>query len=92
MAFEGLAPEPSEETEPGAELGVRADAAGEIVRMLLWLDGRPVGARRVSELPFTARLTAQPRAALAPGVHTLVVFAATRDTAGALAWPFEVRP
>ena len=91
VAFEGLAPEPLEETEPRPELGVRADGAGEVVRALLWLDGKPVASRRVSELPFTARLSARPAAALAPGFHELVVFAATRDTAGALAWPFEVR-
>lgn len=91
VAFEGLAPEPLEATGARPELGVRADGAGEVVLVRLWLDGKPVAARRVAELPFRARVSGRPSAPLAPGFHALVVFAATRDSAGALAWPFEVR-
>lgn len=85
-----LEPDPLEEVGRRPELRAEAEAGGEIERMLVWLDGRPVGVRPERKLPFTAEIRGVPDRPLAPGDHALVVFAETQDTAGALAWPFAV--
>lgn len=86
----GVRPSPLDEVEPTPPL--RADvAAGERPRVfLLWLDGRAVAARAEADTPFAARIRARPARPLRAGRHTGVAFAATRDAAGAVAWPFTV--
>jgi hypothetical protein len=90
LVVEKLDPDPLDETGPRPVLGAEAQAGADVARMVLWLDGRAVGARGRSLAPFTAELRGVPDRDLAEGLHTAVVFAATRDTAGAVAWPFEV--
>jgi hypothetical protein len=85
-----LEPDPLEEVGRRPELRAEAEAGREIDRMLVWLDGRPVAVRPERKLPFTAEIQGVPERPLEPGDHAMVVFAETRDTAGALAWPFEV--
>ncbi len=87
--FGRLRPGPLEQTDARPELRAEAQAGDEIEELLAWVDDRPVRA-----FPRRGRFTAEIRGRLdrelAAGEHTVVVFATTADTAGALAWPFEV--
>lgn len=85
-----LEPDPLAETDARPLLQAEAQAGGDVGRMLMWLDGRQVSADPSVATPFTAEIRGYPRDELPDGEHALVVFAATEDTAGALAWPFEV--
>lgn len=90
VVIEKLEPDPADETDERPEIGAEAQTAGEVERMLAWLDGAPLDARKRHDMPFTAQIGGVPEQDLAPGEHSLVVFAATRDTAAAVAWPFLV--
>ena len=91
LVIERLDPGPNDETGPRPVVAAEAQAAGDVDRIELWLDGRHLTAPEQQADPFTARVHGVPDRALAPGLHVAVVFAATPDTAGAVAWPFEVR-
>ena len=88
----GLSPEPLEDVgaRPRLEVDVSGAAAPAVFR--LWLDGEAVDARRDRVGAFSASFSGRPRAALSPGRHDAVAFAATRDAAVATAWPFTVTP
>ena len=89
--FVGHRPSPLEELEERTPpMGATAQSSARIERMVIWLDGEPVGARAVRPQPFTGEITARAAAPLEPGVHVVTVFAATDDTAAAQAWPFVV--
>lgn len=85
----GVRPEPQDEV--GRDVLLRADTAagGRVATFLLWLDGQPIPAGAESETPFAARVRAQVQT-LRPGLHVGAAFAATADSAGAVAWPFRV--
>ena len=90
LVLEGMKPGTLDETDRRPQLGARADAAGPVGRLVLWLDGRPFPIARTSELPFTAEIDGRPPRELMPGVHRAVVFANGGGTAAAVAWPFLV--
>jgi hypothetical protein len=89
VAFGGLEPEPGEGAGAQPEIRATANGGGDLVRLLAWLDGRPLALER-TDAPFTATLTARPSRPLAPGRHTAVAFATTEFGASAVAWAFEV--
>ena len=89
VVFGRLRPGPLDEVDESPELRAEAQAGGEIEKLLVWVDGRPVrGFARYGR--FTAELRGRLAERLSPGVHAVVVFGRTAETAGALAWPFEV--
>jgi hypothetical protein len=90
VAISRAQPAPLDETNDRPVVGVRADAAARVERLLVWLDGQPFRAPLERELVFSAELEARPARPLAPGVHRVVVFAQGGGTAAAGAWPFIV--
>jgi hypothetical protein len=90
VAISRLQPGPLDETDDRPVVGARADAAGRVERLLVWLDGRPFRAPLERELVFSAELEARPARPLAPGLHHVVVFAQGGGAAAAGAWPFIV--
>jgi hypothetical protein len=89
VVFGRLRPGPLDETDALPELRAEAQAGGEIEDLLVWVDGRPVrGFARHRR--FTAEVRGRLGEPLAPGRHMVIVFATAAETAGALAWPFEV--
>ena len=88
VAISRAQPSPLDETDDRPVVGARADAAGRVERLLVWLDGRPFRAPLERELVFSAELEARPARPLAPGVHHVVAFAQAGRTAAAIAWPF----
>ena len=90
LVIAGLRPSALDRTGDRPEIRAEAQAGGRIERMLLWVDGDAAGAGRFRTSPFSAELRGRPSDPLAEGEHALVVFAATEDTAAALAWTFEV--
>jgi hypothetical protein len=93
--FVGHRPSPLAELDARGDppwLAATAQSSATIERMVLWLDGEPVGSRAHRPLPFMGSVEARPAEALEPGVHVLTVFAAAGHTAGAQAWPFVVEP
>jgi hypothetical protein len=86
-----LEPPPLETTDATPTVAGRMDASGPLGRAALWLDAGSPRVLRHDDGPFSARLVVDPPPrALAPGVHTVTLFATTPDTAAAAAWPFEV--
>lgn len=83
-------PGPQDETGPRPVIAAEAEAGGEISDMAIWVDGTYAAAPLQPADPFTARLRGVPDADLPAGTRVVVVFAATGDAAGAIAWPFEV--
>jgi len=91
LFFVSHEPAPLEEVETRTPLlRVTAQSSARIERMVLWLDGEPVGARAVRPQPFTGTITARAARPLEPGVYVVTAFAATDETAAAQAWPFVV--
>ena len=89
VVFGRLRPVPLDEADAQPELRAEAQAGGEIDDLLVWVDGRPVrGFTR--HWRFSAEIRGRLGERLAPGEHLVVVLATTAETAGALAWPFEV--
>ena len=87
----GLKPDPLAETDANPAIAANIGAGGELDQALMWLDGEPLRARRSSDSPFAAALSAQPPEALAPGPHEVIVFGSTDITASAIAWTFSVQ-
>jgi hypothetical protein len=88
----GFVPEPLQVAKPDTSIASNVGAAGDLSELHMWLDGRPLRVRNEGETPFTAELAATPAAPLEPGTHVAVTFAATSETATAIAWPFTVEP
>lgn len=89
--FTRMRPAPLEEADPRAEIRVEAQAGGEVDELRAWVGRRPVRAYALRRQPFTREIWGRLRTALPEGQHTLVAFATAGETAGAFAWPFEVR-
>lgn len=85
-----LRPGPLERVGERPEVRAEAQAGSGVRRLLLWLDGRAAGVGYARTSPFSAELQGRPAGRIEPGEHTLVAFAATAETAAALAWTFEV--
>jgi len=90
IAFARVRPAPLAEADVRAELRVEAQAGGEIEQLRLWVDRRPLRAFPVRRHPFARQVWGRLRDPLPPGLHTAVAFATSAETAGALAWIFEV--
>jgi hypothetical protein len=88
----GQKPDPTSvitETQP--TLAANVGAGGDLTDVRMWLDGKAFPAERgAQDTPFTATLRGTPEQPLAKGLHTVVVFASTEDTATASAWTFTV--
>lgn len=89
--FTRMRPAPLEKTDPRAEIRVEAQAGGEVDELRTWVGERPIRAHAFRRQPFTREIWGRLQAALPEGQHTLVAFASAGETAGAFAWPFEVR-
>jgi hypothetical protein len=85
-----LRPEPDGTTGDRPEVRAEAQAGDEVERMLLWVDGTASRVPYARTSPFTGELHGRVSEPVGEGEHALVVFAATRTTASALAWSFEV--
>jgi hypothetical protein len=85
-----LRPEPLDTTGDRPEVRAEAQAGDDVERMLLWLDGDAARVPYAWTSAFTAEVRGRPSEPVREGEHALVVFAATRSTAAALAWSFEV--
>lgn len=92
IVIAGLKPDPLAGTGDRPRLASNVGAAGELTHLLMWLDGRPLRVANEGSTPFTAKLSATPAEPLKPGRHTVVTFAATPETATAIAWTFSVEP
>jgi hypothetical protein len=92
VVITGQKPDPTSvitETQP--TLAANVGAGGDLTDVRMWLDGEAFPAKRgANDTPFTATLRGKPATPLAKGLHTVVVFAATQDTATASAWTFTV--
>lgn len=71
------------------QIAVEIAAGAPILHARLWLDGRRFPAETHNPDPSTLTIFTQARE-LAPGPHTIVVFARTIDNASASAWSFVV--
>ena len=89
LVIGSLRPEPLEETTSRAPFAATVNSAERVEAVAVWLDGREVPVPQPAATAFTVsvRGITEP---LDPGRHELVVFAATADAAGAIAWPFTV--
>jgi hypothetical protein len=85
-----LRPPPADTAGDRPELGAETQAGSNVERMLLWLDGAAARVPYERTSPFTGEIDGRPQEPVGPGEHTVVVFARTRDTAGAQAWTFDV--
>lgn len=92
VVISGHDPVPEAELDDSKpELAANIGAGGDLVDVRMWLDEKPFPAERSkNETPFTAKLRGRPARSLGPGLHEVVVFAATTDTAAATAWAFTV--
>ena len=92
VVITGHKPDPSSEIEDATPtISANVGAGGDLVDVRVWLDGEPFPAKRgENDTPFTATLTGTPAQPLAPGLHHVVVFARTAETASASAWSFTV--
>jgi hypothetical protein len=88
--FTRLRPAPAGEAEPDAEIRVEAQAGGEVDDVRLWLGNRELRVHAFRRQAFTREIWGRLQAELPEGRYTLVAFATSGDTAGALAWPFDV--
>lgn len=86
----GLRPEPLTQVAPRPQVAADVGAGENLGTAVMFLDGEPFVARRDEDTPFAAKLRGKPAEALAPGRHTVVVFADTGLTASAIAWTFTV--
>jgi len=85
-----LRPPPADTASDRPELGAEAQAGSNVERMLLWLDGTAARVPYERTSPFTGEIDGRPQETVGRGEHAVVVFAETRDTAGAQAWTFDV--
>jgi hypothetical protein len=85
-----LRPPPSDTAGDRPELGAETQAGSNVERMLLWLDGAAARVPYERTSSFTGEIDGRPEERIAHGEHAVVVFAQTRDTAGAQAWTFDV--
>ena len=90
IVITGLAPEPLEKVGRRPQIASNVGAAGQLIELHMWLDGKPLRVRNNGLTPFTAKLTAVPPTPLKAGRHVAITFAATDETATATAWPFTV--
>jgi hypothetical protein len=92
VVISGHKPDPlAELDDPQPKIAANVGAGGDLTDVRMWLDGKPFPAQRgANDTPFTATLRGQPAKPLEPGLHEVVVFAATSDTATATAWAFTV--
>jgi hypothetical protein len=92
VVITGQKPDPTSvitDTQP--TLAANVGAGGDLEDVRMWLDGKAFPAERgAKDTPFTATLRGKPEEPLAKGLHTVVVFAATEETATASAWTFTV--
>jgi hypothetical protein len=92
VVITGQKPDPTSvitDTQP--TLAANVGAGGDLTDVRMWLDGEAFPAERgAQDTPFTATLRGKPEKPLAKGLHTVVVFAATEETATASAWTFTV--
>ena len=93
VVITGYKPDPtSVTTETQPTLAANVGAGGDLTDVRMWLDGKGFPAERgAQDTPFTATLRGKPAKPLAKGLHTVVVFAATAETATASAWTFTVK-
>jgi hypothetical protein len=92
VVIAGYKPDPTSEIdEKQPTVAASVGAGGDLTDVRMWLDGRAFSARHgANDTPFTATLSGKPAKPLAAGLHTVVVFAATSQTATATAWAFTV--
>jgi hypothetical protein len=92
VVISGYKPGHLDELDDGQpKLGANVGAGGDLTDVRMWLDGEPFAAERgANDTPFTATLHGRPAQPLRAGLHQVVVFAATNDTASAAAWAFTV--
>jgi hypothetical protein len=92
VVITGHKPDPTSTTDDRQPpVAANVGAGGDLTDVRMWLDGEPFPAERgANDSPFTATLRGVPAAPLEPGLHTVVVFAATDQTATATAWTFTV--
>ena len=85
-----LRPEPGGSADPRPEIRAEAQAGNAVERMLLWVDRQAARVPYQRTSPFTGEIDGRTRESLPSGEHAVVVFAETKETAGAQAWTFEV--
>ena len=90
VVIDGLAPEPLEIASRLPRVALNVSAGGQVGRVLLWVDSRPLAHERRSDAPFSARGVAR-TPSLRPGRHHAVGFGFAGGAAGAVAWTFAVR-
>jgi hypothetical protein len=92
VVISGHDPVPEAELDDALpKLAANVGAGGDLTDVRMWLDERPFPAERgENDTPFTATLRGRPAQPLRAGLHEVVVFAATTDTATATAWAFTV--
>lgn len=90
VVFTRLRPAPLAEAEAEPELRVEAQAGGEVDELQLWLGRRALRVHAFRRQAFTREIWGRLGSSLPEGQYTLVAFASSGETAGALAWPFEV--
>ena len=88
--FTRLRPTPGGEAATEPEIRVEAQAGGEVDDVRLWLGRRELVTHAFRRQPFTREVWGRLREALPEGRYTLVAFATSGETAGAIAWPFDV--
>ena len=92
VVITGQKPDPTSTiTETQPTIAANVGAGGDLKDVRMWLDGKGFPAQRgANDTPVTATLRGKPEEPLAKGLHTVVVFAATEETATASAWTFTV--
>jgi hypothetical protein len=88
--FTRLRPTPGSDAETEPEIRLEAQAGGEVDDVRLWLGRRELVTHAFRRQPFTREVWGRLRDSLPEGRYTLVAFATSGGTAGAIAWPFEV--
>jgi hypothetical protein len=88
--FTRLRPAPLADADPRPEIRVEAQAGGEVDDVRAWIVPEELRARAVRRAPFTREIWGRLDVPLEEGLHTLVAFAVAGETAGAVAWQFEV--
>ena len=88
--FTRLRPAPLADADPRPEIRVEAQAGGEVDDVRAWIGPGELRAHAVRRAPFTREIWGRLDASLEDGLYTLVAFAIAGETAGAVAWQFEV--